>query len=652
MRLAVDTGGTFTDFIYQDGEKLKFFKVASTPHDPSQALLSGIQKFLPEKVTLLIHGSTVATNAFIERKGAKVILVTTKGFEDLIFIGRQARPDLYNIFVEKPVPFIREENIYGIVERIGPRGEVIQNLTDVEIEKFLRWLSFREFDSCAIVLLHSYVNPSHEKLLQKTLINIKISDLSLSSEILPEFREYERLTTTTINSYLNPIMKRYLKGLSDRLQGVDIFIQQSSGGYMTLGEAMKFSVHTVLSGPAGGVLAGKFLGDLLKEKKLITFDMGGTSTDVALINETIPITRSYSFDGFPIRIPLIDIHTVGAGGGSIAYIDKGGLLKVGPYSAGADPGPACYGKSLLPTVTDANLILGRLLPDCFMGGTFILDKERAERAIGELAKRLNRGIFEVALAIVKIANCHMLNAIRKVTLEKGYDPRDFVLLVFGGAGGLHACALARDLGIKKILIPKFAPVFSALGLYISGFVKEFSQTVLAPLHAEETWRRTLEGLKRKAEDYVRNIWVQANELIWDYSVDLRYSGQGFEVTVPLKEPIRDIFEAEHKRLFGFVLEGHPIELVTLRLRVSERRETDFPKIELENYRLPSRVEKVFGETGWIEVPVISWDTLKVGETLRGPAVVIDKYTTLFLEQDFTLEVIEGYHLVLRRIFDV
>lgn len=649
MRLAVDTGGTFTDFVYREGNTLRFFKLPSTPLDPSQALISGVRSLAPKKISLLIHGSTVATNAFLERKGAKVVLITTKGFEDLIFIGRQARPDLYDIFAEKPAPIISEENIYGICERISPKGEIIKALTETELNKLSNWLKGKEFDSCAVSLLHCYANPIHEQMIKKVLENLQIFDISLSSEILPEFREYERLSTTVINSYLNPVMRKYLKSLGDSLQGIDIFIQQSSGGYMTLNEAMNFSVHTVLSGPAGGVLSAKFLGELLGENRLITLDMGGTSTDVALINGSIPITRNYYLDGFPLRIPLIDIHTVGAGGGSIAYIDTGGILKVGPQSAGADPGPACYGKSLLPTVTDANLVLGRLLPDCFMGGSFILDKERSIKAIKNLAQRLNKTIFDIALAIVRIANCHMLNAIRKVTLERGYDPRDFTLLVYGGAGGLHACSLAKDLGIAKVILPKSAPVFSALGIYLSGFVKEISQTVLVPLEDEEKWKAYLRIIEDRARDYVKRWWRAEGDFLWEVYVDLRYLGQGFEVTVPLREPLREAFEEVHRKLYGFTLETHPIEIVTLRVRVAEKRQVESLKIESQSFRAPCSKTKVYTEKGWIEVPVICWDDLRANEILKGPALVIDRYTTLYLEEDFVLKVLEGQNLLLLRV---
>lgn len=649
MKVAVDTGGTFTDFVYKEGEVLRFFKVSSHPENPAKAILEGLREVLKvPSPQILIHGSTVATNAFLERKGVDFALFTTRGFEDLIFIGRQARPKLYDFFVEKPRPFIKPENILGLKERVSAKGEIIKPLDKEEILRAKAWLIKKGLSSCAISFLHSYRNPVHENLLKEQLLEIPGLSLTTSFEILPEFREFERTTTTAINAYLNPIMQRYLSTLRKELKGTTIFMQQSSGGYMTLEEAAKFSIHTILSGPAGGVQGAFLLAEQLGERRIITFDMGGTSTDVSLIDRALPYTREYELDGFPVRIPVLDVHTVGAGGGSIAYIDEGGILKVGPQSAGADPGPACYGKGMLPTVTDANLVLGRLLPDYFCGGKKKLYPEKAFKALKGLAERLGRDLRETALAIIRIANIHMTKAITKVSLEKGYDPREFTLLVFGGAGGLHACALARELGISRIIVPKLAPVFSAFGLYFSTFTKEFSQTLILPLEERELWKGALKSLKKKAEIYLLQNRGSIEEMEWEYYVDLRYAGQGYELTIPWEEPLKEVFEREHERLFGFFLKDHPLEVVTLRLRAKERTKFDGFRLEREYFLFPSFETKLFTDEGERIAKVIPWDSLSPADTLKGPALVVDAYTTFYLESDFNLEVLSGYHLLVRK----
>ncbi|BAU22724.1 5-oxoprolinase [Caldimicrobium thiodismutans] len=646
MKVAVDTGGTFTDFVWREEGALKIFKISSTPRDPALAILKGLEEL---EFETLIHGTTVATNAFLERKGEEFVLLTTAGFEDIIFIGRQTRPKLYDLFVEKPKHFITPENVFGVKERIGVRGEIIRALEEEEIKRVIREIKNRGLKSVALSFLHSYINPIHEKMLKESLEKELKAEVSASFEILPEFREYERTSTTAINSYLVPVIRRYLETLKDKFPQKQIFIQQSNGGFIDLKEAQKYAIHTILSGPAGGVYGALIFGKSLGFEKLITFDMGGTSTDVCLIDGGLPFTKEYLLDSFPVGIPVIDIHTVGAGGGSIAYVDAGGVLKVGPQSAGADPGPACYGRGFLPTVTDANLVLGRILPERFYGGKLHLDKERSLKAISEIAQRIGLSPFETALGIIKIANTHMARAISKVSVERGFDPREFVLFTYGGSGGLHACALARDLGIPKILVPKFAGAFSAFGLYFANLIKDFSQTVLIRLEEKAKLRDYLSELKDKALRYL----LKKGENIEDYEVeifaDLRYLGQGYELTVPFGEDLKRAFEEEHAKFYGYVLYNHPLEVVTLRLRI--RKGTPFAGFQVEE-RTPSFSHfegKIYTDKGFQDIKIINWEVLKEGESLKGPALIIEDFTTLYLEEDFYLKVLKNKTLLLERI---
>ncbi len=639
MIVAVDTGGTFTDLVYLEDSFLKTSKIFSTPEDPSQAVLSILENLKPE---ILIHGTTVGTNAFLERKGANIAFITTSGFKDLLFIGRQARPALYNLFVEKPRPIVEKKNCLEVKERVSAKGEVLIPLTNEEIQKVINWVLKAQVESVAICLLHSYLYPFHEERLKNNLLPLEIS-ISISSEILSEFREFERASTTAVNAYLNPIIQNYLKVLKEKLP-VKLYLQQSNGGWLTVEEALRFSVHTILSGPAGGVNGALIWAKSLGKTKIITIDMGGTSTDVCLVNGELPFTKEYVLDGYPIGIPVIDIHTVGAGGGSIAYVDKGGALKVGPESASSDPGPACYGKGELPTVTDANVVLGRLLPEFFLGRKFKLKKERAEKAIYNIAKSLGLSLEETALGIVKVANINMIKALRKVSLEKGYNPKDFSLFCYGGAGGLHVCELAKELGIKEIILPKIAGSFSAFGLLFSPPIKDSSKTVWFSLKDTQLIKEAVEKLKKQSLEYIRKLGFPSENFEIQAFLDMRYRGQGFELTVPFKKNLIEVFEEEHLRQFGYTLSGFPIEVVTVRIRVKGKPLVNSWKISTKNQNFSSFTTKVFTEKGFIEVPVIHWDSLKVGETLKGPLLILEDFTTLWVEKNFKLTVEENYTL--------
>jgi N-methylhydantoinase A len=478
--LGVDTGGTFTDFVLQSDSGLETFKLPSTPDDPSRAILDGLKHFFGKKLPLdleIIHGSTVATNAFLERKGAKTLLITTHGFEDILYIGRQNRSRLYDFNVTRPQKIVPRSQVTGVKERMLFDGTVLRALGKT-VGKRLRTICRKEkIQSIAVCLLHSYANDTHEKRIKKELSNLNIP-VTLSSEILPEFREYERLTTTLINAYLGPVISSYITRLTKKIGRISLHIQQSNGGILPAENIEKRAIYTVLSGPAGGVHGAHQLAAELKIDKIITFDMGGTSTDVSLCDQTPTLTRDHKIDGYPIRIEVMDIHTVGAGGGSLARVDSGGLLKAGPESAGARPGPICYGvggEEL--TVTDANLFLGRLLPDRFMGGTMQLKKKKVDIAMNKLAKQLGLAPVEAALGIIRIVNASMAKAIRAVSLERGYDPKEFCLFAFGGASGLHCCEIARELAIHKINIPARAGILSAQGMVFAEPTFDYIQAL-------------------------------------------------------------------------------------------------------------------------------------------------------------------------------
>ena len=643
MRVGVDTGGTFTDFVWEEDGELKTLKVPSTPDNPAKAILQGLE-LIGIKPEILIHGTTVATNAFLERKGEDFVLITTKGFEDVILIGRQTRPKVYDFFVEKPKPFVKEENIIGVDERLSAKGEVIKPLTEKEVKRALKFVKRKGVRSVAVSLLHSYKNPVHEVSLAKALSTSRELLLSLSHEVLCEIREYERTTTTAINAYLSPILKKYLETLEEALPQTRVFVEQSNGGYMPISLAKHRAVQTILSGPAGGAKAGLSLTRYFGIAGVITLDMGGTSTDVCLIKSSLPFTKEYQFDGYPVSIPVIDIHTVGAGGGSIAWVDEGGLLKVGPISAGADPGPACYGKGNDFTVTDANLVLGRIIPEFFLGGEMRVCPERSFNALTKLAEKVGLSPLETALGVVEIVNTNMVRALRKVSTERGIDPSSYFLLAFGGASGLHACDLTRKLNLKGFIAPKLASSFSALGLYTASPVFDFSKTVLLPVENLEKIKAEIESLKKMALEKVLYFGV-AKELINSLKaqvfLDLRYKGQGYELCLPYQENLASAFHEAHRGEFGFCLEHFPVEVINVRVRLSGEDEPLNLKVESQKFVFSPFEKEVYTKEGPKRFKVIAWDELKKGDKLFGPLLIIDRYTTLFVEEGFLAEVKDG-----------
>src|SRR3984885_4254818 len=480
IRLGIDPGGPFPGLLRLDEHGMKVHKVRSTPDDPSRAIFAGIAELAGDvEWTELIHGSTVATNALLERKGARVALVTTKGFEDVLEIGRQTRAELYNFMVKARRPLISNGLVFSVNERLNADGSVLEPLLDSEISQLIDALRVQTVDSVAVCLLHSYANPIHEDRLATALEEAGFI-VSGSHKVLPEYREFERWSTTVVNAYVTPLMARYLEKLEDGMGGRSLKIMQSNGGSISAQRAKTAAVQTILSGPAAGVVGAQAVGNASGYAKLITFDMGGTSTDVSLIDGAIGTTMESTVGDFPVRLPVLDIHTVGAGGGSVVYIDSGGSLRVGPRSAGADPGPACYGKGSELTVTDANLLLGRLDPEYFLGGRMALDLSRARRIAKELGAHLGLSINALAEGVIRIANANMEAAIRVVSVRRGHDPRDFALLAFGGAGGLHACDIADSLDIATVLVPEHSGVLSALGMLLADVTKDYSLTILKP----------------------------------------------------------------------------------------------------------------------------------------------------------------------------
>ena len=539
MRIGIDAGGTFTDFIvYHDDGRLETFKLRSNPRSPASVILAGLAQAAGSRKAEVIHGSTVATNALLERKGVRTALVTTAGFEDVIQIGRQNRPELYNLTPRPKVPIIPRAMCFGVRERAWFDGTIAEKPHRSELARLKTRLRRARVESVAICFLHAYRAPANEKAAAEALEGLGY--LCCSHDVCPEFREYERSSTTLINAYVGPLMDRYL-GELESASRQSISIMQSNGGFMSTREARRHAIRTVLSGPAGGVIGALEAGRLAGFTHILGFDMGGTSTDVSLCDGVPRETMEASIDGFPVRVPMLDIHTVGAGGGSIARVDEGGLLRVGPESAGADPGPACYGIGDRPTVTDAHVVLGRIASDQLVGGEMHLDVRRAAAAIDSVARELKITRIAAAAGIVRVANANMERAIRVVSVERGHDPRDFALIAFGGCGGLHACEMAAELGIRTVLVPEHAGALSALGMLIADRVRDYAAGVLN----RPDIGREFERLERAARKELHGA-----ELV--RSADIRYAGQSYELTVPWQpaNPAQP-FHREHQRVYGY-----------------------------------------------------------------------------------------------------
>jgi N-methylhydantoinase A/oxoprolinase/acetone carboxylase beta subunit len=649
-RIGVDTGGTFTDLVRLDDERLVVHKVRSTPDDPARAILEGIEQIGGAAGDVeVVHGSTVATNAVLERKGARVALLATAGFEDVLHIGRQTRRELYNLMVEGRRPLVEASLTFGVRERIAADGTVLVPLDTAAVEDLALRLQRAGATAVAVCFLHAYRNPAHEDearaILERTGLTV-----SASHRVLCEYREFERWSTTVVNAYVTPLMARYLSVLEARLGSGRLRIMQSNGGSIAAATARATAVRTILSGPAAGVVGARAVAEVAGYQQIITFDMGGTSTDVCLIDGTIGMTTESIVGDFPVRLPVIDIHTVGAGGGSIAYVDSGGALRVGPRSAGADPGPVCYGRGTEPTVSDANLLLGRLDPSYFLGGRMALDVDRARGAVRELAGRL--GLTELALAegIVRVANANMERAIRVVSVQRGFDPRDFALLAFGGAGGMHACEIAATLDIATVIVPRHAGVLSALGMLLADVTRDYSATVLrqGAQASPDALDPLFAPLMTQARSELAAEGFGGGDLQLARALDVRYVGQSFEITVPFTAAFRRAFDREHARLYGYANPQRAAEVVNLRVTATGiTRKPSLPRsaIEAPVQAEPSHIGPARFGGRTVQTRFFRWESLDPGAVADGPAVVAGAQATAVVPPGFAFRIDEFGNLL-------
>jgi N-methylhydantoinase A len=657
MRVGIDTGGTFTDFILIEDGQLRIYKHLSDPYQPGRPIVEVLPQLIrSEQMPEIICGTTVATNALLERKGAKTALITTKGFEDILEIGRQNRLKIYDLRVDKPAPLIPKSLRYGIKERVSAQGEIIEELRTTTVEKLLTELKRKGIEALAVCLLFAYTNPTHEQRIAQ-LAQDKDFFLSLSHQILPEFREYERCSTTVINALVSPKIDQYLSFVENKIKLKQLRIMQSNGGCISAQTTRQEAVRTIFSGPAAGVLGGLELAKLAGYHRIITFDMGGTSTDVALCPGQISYTTETLIAGLPTKIPMIDIHSVGAGGGSLAYVDTGGSLRVGPQSAGANPGPACYGKGGKDlTVTDVNLFLGRLDANSFLGGEKELYPDLVHYPLTILAQKLGLGMEETASGIIKIVNANMERAIRVISIERGYDPRDFSLVAFGGAGPMHACELARDLLIPRVIVPKHPGALSALGLLLADVVKDYSQTILLRSEAINYPQLGVlfSSMEEKAWEEIVAEGFTPEQIFIEKYLDMRYVGQSFELIIPYQANYEEKFHQTHERLYGYCFPDKDIEIVNLRLKViGKTRKPDIPYLS-EGGREPPRSAIIkekdcYLDNAWEKVPIWKRDRLRPGHSFRGPAIIVEYSSTTVIPPDFSVRVDGYFNLILERL---
>ncbi len=653
MLIGVDTGGTFTDFVIVTEDGLAIHKQPSTPEDPALAVAAGLAHLEATTGVALVHGSTVATNALLERRGARAALITTRGFEDVLEIGRQTRPEIYDLDVDRPPPLVPGALRLGVAERIGPDGRVLLPLTPEAIEESLAALASLDADSVAVCLLHSYANEEHEAAILAALAGRFPGFCTASHEVLPEFREFERCSTTAVNAYVGPVMAGYLGRLSEQLATEEVRIMQSNGGTISLATAIRHAVQTVLSGPAGGVVGGFEIGSRAGFENVITFDMGGTSTDVCLCPGRVSRTAEAAVGDIPIRLPVIDIHTVGAGGGSIAAPDQGGSLRVGPRSAGAQPGPLAYGRGGTEvTVTDANLVLGRLSAAHFLGGAATLELEPARDGVARLAADVGLTEVEAAFGVLRVANATMERAIRVISLERGHDPADFTLVCFGGAGSMHAVNLAHNLGIPRVLVPRSAGILSALGMLLADYARDYSRTLLIP--TDEMRVDTLESALRNLENSAAADFAteggDAADLRLERTLDVRYRGQGFEIAVPFGAAFVDAFHAAHAQRYGYSDSSRDTEVVNVRVRaVAQRSRVDLPRAALEGPDAAAAViadHVMLGPDGETAAKLLDREALRPGNQFSGPALVTEYSTTTVVPAGFTCRVDEWFNLLI------
>jgi N-methylhydantoinase A len=672
IRLGIDVGGTFTDLVALVDGRIVTAKVPSTPRNQAEGVLRSVEAggLDPDRVAAFAHGTTVATNVLLERRGARTALVTTEGFRDVLEIGRQQRPSLYDLTRDRPPPLVPRELRFTVAGRMGPDGEVAP-LDEEQLAAAVAAVRDAEVEAVAVCLLFSFLHPEHERRAGQALRETAELDgvaVSLSCEVLPEFREYERFSTTVADAYLTPKLAAYLERLAAEATGRGLpapLMMQSSGGVTEVGTAAAHAASCVLSGPAGGVVGAAYVAKLSGHDDLLTFDMGGTSTDVApVLGGDVQTTTESVVAGVPIKLPMVDVHSVSAGGGSVAWVDEGGALRVGPRSAGADPGPAAYGQGgEEPTVTDANLFLGYLADGAELGrgggsgsasasGTasagdgITLRREPAERALARVGERLGEDTVHVALGVVRVANAEMVRALRVISVERGLDPREFTLVAFGGAGGLHACALAEEMGIERVLVPAASGVLSALGLAISDLRRDYVRPLLGRLDEVDPDQadRAFRGMEEQAGQDLDGPDLERQ-------ADLRYRGQSFELTVGAGgwDELEERFHAEHERRYGFRMDDETVELVSVRLIATVPGEK--PEIRAEEPaggRQPGRRE-VNLDGAWQEVEVVRRRDLGAGAKLDGPAVVELAEATLLLRPGWRATLDQVGTLVLEQV---
>jgi N-methylhydantoinase A len=640
IRIGVDTGGTFTDFVFEADGQIQLFKIPSTPSDPSLAILQGLAQIRGKDFDV-VHGTTVGTNALLQRRGARTALITTRGFEDVLAIGRQARPELYNLNAVKPPPLVEDELRFGVGERVVASGEVLQPLDKGSLDEVVRRLKKAEVESVAISLLFSFLHPEHEEAIASALEPLGLP-LSISSRILPEYREYERTSTVVINAYLQPLMGRYLRRLKT---GFGLRVMQSSGGSISADMAAVEPVRTILSGPSGGVVGALRAARAAAIPNVITFDMGGTSTDVALCDGgAIRTTNEATVAGLPVAVSVMDIHTVGAGGGSIARVDEGGSLRVGPESAGADPGPACYGRSLLPTVTDAHVVLGHFGGGGLLGGEFKLDANRAHEAMQRLANDVSQasgkrcGVVEAAEGVLSVANTNMERALRHISVERGHDPRQFALLPFGGAGGLHAVELARALRIPLVIAPQAPGALSAVGVMVADVIKDQSRTVMFGDEPKQIARlgKIFAEMEREATALLRSEGFSRVNQRHERSLAMRYRGQSFELEVRnTSGNVAASFHRAHRERYGYAQEESEIEIVSARVK-SFGLVPKLPVARLAQGRGVAKphdsVSAYFGGKK-LNVGIYRRDELRGGVKLKTPCIVTEYSATTLIPGD-------------------
>ncbi|WP_433492152.1 hydantoinase/oxoprolinase family protein [Nocardia grenadensis] len=673
LRVGVDAGGTFTDICAIDAVTGELFthKLSSTPADPSQAVVDGVAELLEslagsswaDQVEFFAHGSTVATNALLERKGARTALVTTEGFRDLLEIARQRRPSLYDNRAAKPEPLVQRRHRFEVAERLDYHGNALRELDESEVRAVVRELAGRDLEAVAVCFLYSYVNPKNEKVVTDALAELAPHlFVSASHEVVPEFREYERMSTTVLNSYVGPVVSKYLSKLRDKVRALgvpaDVHITQSNGGIISLDTARSQPARMMLSGPSTGLVAATHIGTLIDEPNMITFDMGGTSTDAALIHQgRVTLAQDSDVDGYPLRTPMLDITTVGAGGGSIAWVDSGGALKVGPRSVGADPGPACYGRQAeFASVTDANVVLQTQNPRHLLGGRLPIDAEASHAAVGRLAEQLGLGTEYVADGIIRVVTANMAKAIRVISVQRGHDPRDYALTAFGGAGPLHAARLARELSIPKIIVPPAPGVMCAYGLMVTDLRTDLSLTKIVDVARENLGdiQAAVAYLAAEAEGWFRAEKISDPDRELRLTIDMRYFGQNYELAVELDSTTVDAdainaligkFEAAHKALYGYTVPDAKIQAVTFRSSAvgkvvqAKTARTDQSASDPEPARAESRQVYFGAEYGRIDSPVYDRGRLTAGTHIEGPSIIeqMDSTTVVLPGQQATID---------------